>query len=121
MYEKTFPRKRYNLTLEFLKKHVQKQDKILDLGIDNPFSEIMRNEGYKVSNTGGEDLDNDQAALTSGDYDVVTAFEIFEHLLNPYTILSKVKSDKIIISVPMRLWFQPGIQKQNRYVGQALS
>jgi hypothetical protein len=112
MYEKTFPRKRYNLTLEFLKKHVQKQDKILDLGIDNPFSEIMRNEGYKVSNTGGEDLDNDQAALTSGDYDVVTAFEIFEHLLNPYTILSKVKSDKIIISVPMRLWFSPAYRSK---------
>ena len=105
MYENTFPHKRYNITLAFLKKHVPKDKAILDLGVINPFSEIMRKEGYNVTNTSGEDLDNDQRALQQNDYDVLTAFEIFEHLLNPYTVLQNVKSDKLIISVPMRLWF----------------
>jgi hypothetical protein len=43
---------------------------------------------------------------------VVTAFEFFEHLLNPYTILSEIKSDKIFISIPMRLWFSPAYRSK---------
>lgn len=112
MYEKTFPHKRFKLTLEFLEKHVPKSDKILDLGVDNPFSKIMREHGYTVANTTGEDLDNDQQALAGNEYDVLTAFEIFEHLLNPYTILQNVKSDRLIISVPMRLWFSPAYRSK---------
>lgn len=112
MYEKTFPHKRFKLTLEFLEKHVPKSNKILDLGVDNPFSKIMREHGYTVSNTTGEDLDNDQMALTDNEYDVLTAFEIFEHLLNPYTVLQNVKSDRLIISVPMRLWFSPAYRSK---------
>lgn len=112
MYEKTFPHKRFKLTLEFLEKHVPKSDKILDLGVDNPFSKIMREHGYTVANTTGEDLDNDQQALAGAEYDVLTAFEIFEHLLNPYTILQNVKSDRLIISVPMRLWFSPAYRSK---------
>jgi 2-polyprenyl-3-methyl-5-hydroxy-6-metoxy-1,4-benzoquinol methylase len=49
-----------------------------------------------------EDLD--QSVFSTENKDVVTAFEIFEHLLNPYTILSEIKSD-IFISIPMRLVF----------------
>lgn len=112
MYENTFPHKRYNITLAFLKKHVANDKAILDLGVNNPFSEIMRKEGYKVANTTGEDLDNDQHALRQNDYDVLTAFEIFEHLLNPYTVLQNVKSNKLIISVPMRLWFSPAYRSK---------
>lgn len=112
MYENTFPHKRYNITLAFLKKHVPKDKAILDLGVNNPFSEIMRKEGYMVANTTGEDLDNDQSAQQQKEYDVLTAFEIFEHLLNPYTILQNVKSDKLIISVPMRLWFSPAYRSK---------
>lgn len=112
MYEKTFPHKRYALTLEFLKKHVPLQHSILDLGIENPFSNIMKKEGYTVANTTGEDVDTDQSALAKGGYDVLTAFEIFEHLLNPYTVLQNIKSDKIIISVPLRLWFSPAYRSK---------
>jgi len=65
----------------------------------------MVDNSYEVKNTKGEDLDNNQSTLKSEDYSVVTAFEIFEHLLNPYTILENVKCDKILISIPMRLWF----------------
>jgi tRNA U34 5-methylaminomethyl-2-thiouridine-forming methyltransferase MnmC len=52
-----------------------------------------------------EDLDNNQTALQTESYTVFTAFEIFEHLLNPYTILENVKCDKLLISIPLRLWF----------------
>ena len=58
-----------------------------------------------VINTKGEDIDNNQSALQNENYDVFTAFEIFEHLLNPYTVLQNVKADKILISIPLRLWF----------------
>ncbi len=104
MYENTYPTKRFNLTLAFLKKHIQKNESILDLGVENPFSKIMKQEGFMVSNTKGEDLDVNQAALKTP-FEVVTAFEIFEHLLNPFTVLNEIKANKILISVPLRLWF----------------
>jgi hypothetical protein len=87
MYEKTFPNKRFKHTLEFLQKHIAKSETIFDLGVPNPFSKIMEENGYTVKNTKGEDLDNDQTALQNETYTVFTAFEIFEHLLNPYTVL----------------------------------
>ena len=91
MYEKTFPNKRFKYTLDFLKKHISTSETLLDLGVPNPFSKIMLDHGYKVVNTIGEDIDIDQTALKSEEYDVVTAFEIFEHLLNPYTVLKEIK------------------------------
>ncbi len=112
MYEHTYPDKRFRLTLEFLKKQVGPQERILDLGVANPFSTIMEREGFKVSNTSGEDLDLDQSALTAGGYDVVTAFEIFEHLLNPFTVLQKMQCGKLVISVPLRLWFAPAYRSK---------
>jgi len=105
MYEKTFPNKRFRHTLAFVKKHTTISESILDLGVENPFSKILKEEGFSVANTSGEDLDENQSALRNSDATVVTAFEIFEHLLNPYTILKEIKADKLFISIPMRLWF----------------
>ena len=101
MYEKTYPSKRFNITLDFLKKHISTHESILDLGVTNPFSKIMTSNGYQVINTKGEDIDIDQSTLQNENYEVFTAFEIFEHLLNPYTILQNVKADKILISIPL--------------------
>ena len=112
MYEKTFPNKRFKHTLEFLEKHTSKEDKILDLGVENPFSKIMKNNGYQVVNTTGEDLDENQNALKNATESVVTAFEIFEHLLNPYTVLNEIKANKLFISIPMRLWFSPAYRSK---------
>ncbi|MDI1318308.1 methyltransferase [Flavobacterium sp.] len=112
MYEKTYPSKRFNLTLAFLKKHITTSETIFDLGVTNPFSKIMEDNGYTVKNTTGEDLDNNQTALQNQTYDVFTGFEIFEHLLNPYTILENVKCDKLLISIPLRLWFSPAYQSK---------
>lgn len=112
MYEKTYPSKRFNLTLAFLKKHIATSETIFDLGVPNPFSKIMEENGYKVINTSGEDLDENQNALNEQEYEVFTAFEIFEHLLNPYTVLQNVKCDKVLISIPLRLWFSPAYRSK---------
>ena len=105
MYEGKYPHKRYRITLEFLKKHISKEASILDLGVENPFSEIMASEGYQVRNTTGEDLDLDFNSVSSSDVEVVTAFEIFEHLVAPFNVLREIKADKLVASIPMRLWF----------------
>ncbi|TPD69964.1 methyltransferase domain-containing protein [Flavobacterium microcysteis] len=112
MYEKTFPQKRFKHTLDFLNKHINSSETILDLGVENPFSKIMKENGFQVINTTGEDLDNNQTALKSQQYTVTTAFEIFEHLLNPYTVLQNIKSDKLFISIPLRLWFSPAYRSK---------
>lgn len=105
MYENNYPSKRYRKTLEFLKESVPAPANILDLGVENPFSEIMKESGYKVQNTTGEDLDEDSGIVKEEGYDVVTAFEIFEHLLAPYNILKDIKAKKLVASVPLKLWF----------------
>jgi hypothetical protein len=104
MYKK-YPKKRYELTIKFLKKHVSKDEFILDLGIKNPLSELMIQEGYKVKNTTGKDLDENQSELQQSVATVVTAFEILEHLLSPYQVLKSIQAKKIVVSVPLRLWF----------------
>ena len=75
----------------------------------------IKNEFYALSNISKTEKEwhshyftpiyNNQKALQNENYQVFTAFEIFEHLLNPYTVLENVKCDKVLISIPMRLWF----------------
>ena len=105
MYEGKYPHKRYRLTLEFLKKHISVNESILDLGVENPFSEIMKLEGYSVANTSGEDLDINFNMVKNSKADVITAFEIFEHLVAPFNVLSQINTDKLVASIPLRLWF----------------
>ena len=105
MYEGKFPHKRYRITLDFLKEHVPTSSSILDLGIENPFTEVMRNNGFSVSNTKGEDLDEDTSTILESNAEVITAFEIFEHLVSPYTALKDIKAKKLVASVPLKLWF----------------
>lgn len=105
MYEGKYPKKRYKITKAFLEKVISKNDFILDLGVPNPFSEILKKEGYNVTNTSGEDLDTNTTEVRKDDYDVVTAFEIFEHLVSPFNVLKDIKAKKLIASVPLKLWF----------------
>ena len=113
MYEKTFPNKRYKHTIQFLQKHVSTSESILDLGIENPFTAFMLKQGYTVENTKGEDLDLDTSALKNSDADVVTAFEIFEHLLSPFTVIKAIKANKLVASVPLRLWFSSAYKSKS--------
>ena len=92
MYNDNFPYKRFNITLDFLQKHIEKNKLILDLGVENPFSLLIRDSGYKVNNTSGEDLDIDRSSIINSNAEVITAFEIFEHLLNPYNVLKDINT-----------------------------
>jgi hypothetical protein len=105
MYEGKYPKKRYKITKAFLEQNISKEDTILDLGVANPFSEILKKEGYLITNTEGEDLDINTQAVQKNGYNVVTAFEIFEHLVSPFNVLKDIKSKKLIASVPLKLWF----------------
>ena len=51
MYKK-LPTHRYKKTLEMLKEVCPDPAVIFDLGVRNPFSEIMKQNNYKVYNTG---------------------------------------------------------------------
>lgn len=105
MYEKTFPNKRFKHTLQFLQTHIDTSETILDLGVENPFTDIMKSQGYQVENTSGEDLDLNTSAIEDSQATVVTGFEIFEHLLSPFTVLKSIKAEKLVVSVPLKLWF----------------
>ncbi|MGB0788164.1 MAG: methyltransferase [Marinirhabdus sp.] len=105
MYKVNFPKKRYERTFDFLSGVISKNEKILDLGVKNPFAERLKKAGFKVTNTQGEDLDTDSTAVQVETYDVLTAFEILEHLLNPFTVLKQSRAKKLVASVPLRLWF----------------
>jgi hypothetical protein len=104
MYKKT-PSKRYEHTLAFLQKVLPSPATILDLGVRNPFSEIMEQNGYTVINTEGEDLDLLPEIVKKHKVDAVTAFEIFEHLLAPFNVLRKIETTKLIATIPLNLWF----------------
>ena len=105
MYEYNFPTRRYNLTLNFVKKYISKNEEIFDLGVKNPLSDLLKSNGYTVTNTNGEDLDLDCSSIQNNKADIVTAFEIFEHLVSPFVVLKEIKANKLIASVPLKLWF----------------
>lgn len=106
-------KKRYDKTLAFVKKHISENSKILDLGTENPFSLIMKKEGYDVKNTNGENLDIDYSSYINSNVNCVTAFEIFEHMLAPFNILRAFKTNKLIASVPLKLWFTDAYWNEN--------
>lgn len=112
LYETNFPNKRFKITLDFVKNIISTEDNILDLGVQNPFSEILINEGYQVTNTQGEDLDTNTAIVKTNEFDVITAFQIFEHMLAPLNILTDIKATKLIASVPLKLWFAPAYRSK---------
>ena len=113
MYKNNYPHKRYRITLEFLKKYIDTNEEILDLGVPNPFSEIMKKNNYTVFNTQGEDLDIEFSTVKKSNASTVTAFEIFEHLVAPFNVLREIKADKLIASIPLKLWFSSAYKNPN--------
>ena len=111
MYHK-LPSKRYAHTLEFLQLVLPAPATILDLGVRNPFSEIMEQHGYIVINTEGEDLDILPEIVKKHQVDAVTAFEIFEHLIAPFNVLRAIEATKIIATIPLNLWFAKAYQSK---------
>lgn len=91
--------------MEFLDGVAPPPAKLLDLGVPNPFSKILQDRGYEVTNTGGEDLDLETSAVKDKSYDLVTAFEIFEHLVAPFNVLRDIEAPKLVATIPLKLWF----------------
>lgn len=96
-------RVRYQKSLDFITKSIKPPCNILDIGAVNPFSRILINHGFNVINTSGEDLDQ-KPELVSIDVDLAIAMEIFEHLVNPFSVLKAIKTKRLIATVPLSLW-----------------
>lgn len=108
--------RRYSKTWEFMKPTLTGNETILDVGTRNPFSGILESKGFTVINTTGEDLDENPQSLSAYPAQVTTAFEIFEHLLNPLGALKAIPSDRLFASVPLSLWFAKAYRnKQDRW------
>lgn len=110
-------KKRFEKTLTFLRKWITTNEKILDLGPSNPLSELMISDGYQVDNTPiGMDLDYDYDIVKNENYKVLTAFEILEHLVSPFPLLYHSKAEKLVLSIPLKLWFADAYwNKQDPY------
>ena len=68
--------------------------------------ELIEKKGHSVDNTAfGIDLDIEYEQVKQHGYDVVTAFEIFEHLVSPFPLLKAIEANKLVASVPLKLWF----------------
>ncbi len=105
--------KRYDKTISFLKEAVPPPAKIFDLGTRNPLSILMEENGYEVINTKGEDLDLQPDSVRKYEADLVTAFEIFEHLVAPFNVLRELPAEKLVASVPLKLWFAKAYRNPN--------
>ena len=104
---------RHDYSLEFLRSHTKGDEMILDLGFVNDLSCKMKRLGFFVYNTRYDlDLDPDRLELES--YDVVTAFEILEHLIEPAQVLKRL-SGMLLASVPVDVWFSPAHWTANPY------
>jgi hypothetical protein len=104
---------RFQKTDDFLKKHLSKNERILDLGTPNEMSEFLKERGYKISSCYGFDFDLEHEKVNNYDYDTFVAFEVFEHLVSPFPILRDTKAQKLIVTVPLRLWFAKAYRNQN--------
>lgn len=92
-------------TVRFLRSHLTEGSKVLDLGNLNPLSRAMSKAGYQVSNCISSDLDFDVSCVEQDGFDAFTSFEVFEHMVNPLSLLSAIKTPVLYASVPLSLWF----------------
>ena len=98
---------RYNKTIQFVdNQHLNPNCRILDLGEKNPLTKILEDKGFSVYNTGKTDLDLDPLEAKNYDVEIVTAFEILEHLVSPFPLLKNLPGNKLIATVPLSLWFK---------------
>ena len=87
---------------------------IYDLGVENPLSILMKENGYKVYNTLGKDLDIDYKIQLPKNVNLVTGFEILEHLVSPYPLLKNLQAKKLFVTVPLKLWFSKAYRNKNQ-------
>lgn len=104
---------RFENTHKFLSKYITNEEQILDLGTSNQLSDFLIDKGFKLQNAAGFDFDLNPEQVNQYDYDVLTAFEVLEHLVAPFGILQRTKASKLVVTVPLRLWFAPAYRNVN--------
>jgi len=104
---------RYLTTLSFIEEVLPGKYSILDLGTRNDLTILLSAKGHKVINTKGQDLDLEPESISSYKVELVTAFEILEHLVSPFPLLKALPSDRLIATVPLRLWFAKAFRNEN--------
>ena len=106
--------KRYSKTLNFIKgRSLDKNQSILDLGTENPFTDLLKREGYKIHNSGKVDLDLYPDSVKRFDTNITLALEILEHLVSPFPLLRNLPGEKLIVTVPLKLWFANAYKNPN--------
>jgi len=96
---------RHRKTVEFMLNNITIKSTILDLGVEGELSHLLTKEGYRVKNT-DFNLDIYPERLRKIKSDVVTGFEILEHLLEPAPVLKNIRAKEIVVSVPMKRIFE---------------
>ena len=107
--------RRFKFTLDFINESEGNPKKLLDFGTPNDLSAFIRNNGFDVDQTGETDLDEHPEVAAAEAYDAITAFEILEHLLDPYSLMKSVKAKRAFISIPMPLWFAPAYKGNHEW------
>lgn len=101
-------RRRFKKTLDLMQRIIPKDATIYDMGHENNFTPYIKAAGYEVSNNITDfDFDESQTEIMqlSGKARYCISFEILEHLLNPYAVLKSVKSEFLLVTVPLNVWF----------------
>lgn len=107
-------KKRFDRTLDFMADLDLKSLKILNLGPCNPLSDLLKDRGYDITNTQkNQDLDLDFEVVKNKQFDVVVGFEILEHLVSPFPLLNSISANKLVLSVPLSLWFSKAYWNEN--------
>lgn len=106
-------KKRYDATLKLINKFVKKEEVILDIGEYNTFSEILESNGFYVLNTEKIDLDLFPEVVKNVKADIIIALEILEHLISPFPLLKNLPANRLIATVPLRLWFKSAYRNNN--------
>jgi hypothetical protein len=103
---------RYARTLQFVLDSKGPPARVLDLGAPNPMAHRLAERGFTVFNTSG-DLDLKPEVVRSFDVEIVTAFEILEHLIAPFNVVRELPGERLFATVPLRLWFASAYRSES--------
>lgn len=107
-------KRRFKKTLDFVATSIKSPSKLLDIGTPNALSIYFSEQGFHIENTKEIDLDFHPDSIKDGrTFEAVTAFEIFEHLINPMGVLQNIPSDRLFTSIPLSLWFSKAYRNKS--------